>query len=190
MRQLCFYGNPVLRKKCKEVTDVNDPHVKKVIKDLKEVTIQKDGAGLAANQIGYDVRIFANAYAKKVDREGYPLLLDEPEVYINPKIVKRSKRKFTRMEGCLSIPGMHAEVVRDYEIVVEFLDEQGNKHVSTEKKWRAKCIQHEIDHLDGILYTDLVSEEDKARIEPQLVALEAQTKMEMGAPANPNDFFM
>ena len=190
MRQMCYYGNPVLRKKCIEVTDINDPHIQKVIKDLKEVCRAHNGSGLAANQIGYDVRIFVNDLSEKVDSEGYPFTLEESEVYINPVIKKISKRKFIRNEGCLSLPGVSAEVERPYEIVVEYLNEKGEKIVAKERKWRAKCIMHEVDHLDGVLYIDHISDQDKKRMEPALVALESKTKKDLNRPVSSNDFFI
>jgi len=178
MRSLCYYGNPILKKRCKEVEEIT-PEIEKVIADLKEVCLAHNGSGLAANQIGYDVRIFVNDLSEKVDREGYPYSLGEPEVYINPVIKKRSDRKFIRNEGCLSIPGVSAEVVRSHEIIIEFTNEKGERVTRKEKKWRAKCLEHETDHLDGILYIEKISKEDYDRIAPSLMALEAKTKRDL-----------
>ncbi|MCH9621361.1 MAG: Peptide deformylase [Chlamydiia bacterium] len=183
MRSLCYYGNPVLKKKCKEVTEIND-EVKKIIKDLKEVCLAHNGSGLAANQIGYDLRIFVNDLSEKIDKEGYPYCLDNPEVYINPVITKYSDRQFIRNEGCLSLPGVSAEVSRSHDIVIEFTNEKGERITKKEKKWRAKCLQHELDHLDGKLYIEIISKEDLERMTPQLLALEARTKKGMISSSN------
>jgi peptide deformylase len=187
MRSLCYYGNPVLRKMCKEVTEIT-PHVQRVIQELKEVVRRHNGSGLAAPQIGYDLRIFVNDLSEKTDEDGYPLILEETEVYINPKITKFSKRKFIRDEGCLSIPGMSAEVVRSYDIEIEYMNEKGEKVVAKEKKWRAKCLQHELDHVNGILYIDHISKGDMQRISPSLISLEAKTKKNLNSTVSPSDF--
>lgn len=188
MKELCYFGDNVLRKKCKEVEEIN-PFILNVIKELKETVKAHNGAGLAAPQIGYDLRIFINVFDKKTDAEGFPLALEEPEVYINPKIVKFSKRKFLKPEGCLSIPGVTIDVERAYEIDIEYMNLAGEKVLSKkEKKWRAKCLQHEMDHLDGVLFIDHISKEQLHQVTPTLVSLEKRTKQNKNKTINAKDF--
>ncbi len=138
-----IWGDPVLRKKASAV-DKLTPADKKLIKDMFETMDAADGAGLAAPQVGVSKRIF-------VFRIG-----DEHHALINPKIVRREGHR-TGDEGCLSIPGVQARVKRAKRVVVTGRD-QNNKPVeweledSDETGRAATCVQHEIDHLDGIMY--------------------------------------
>lgn len=188
MRDVRYYGSPVLRKKCKEVQEITS-HIQKVIADLKECVMEQEAAGLAAPQIGYEERIFVNMYSDQVDRRGYPYLLEEPEVYINLKITRFSKRKITKSEGCVSVPGFRGDVERAYDIDIEYMDEDGNMQTKRNlKRWQAQCIQHELDHLDGILFIDHLSERERAKVEGILLALEKQTKEKMSQSADMSDF--
>ncbi|MCH9811921.1 peptide deformylase [bacterium] len=176
MKELCYLGEPVLRKKCKEVEEIT-PFVKKVINELISTVKAQNGAGLAAPQIGYDLRIFVNIWGKETEEDGYPEVLEEPEVYINPVITRFSEKKFVKPEGCLSIPGVTVDVSRSYDIDIEYTNRDG-KRVTSKKEhtWRAKCLQHEIDHLNGILFIDYFSEAQKKKVASQLIALEKRTK--------------
>jgi peptide deformylase len=107
------------------------------------------GVGLAAPQVGVMERIFV----WEVEEEHGAL--------INPEIVKRSRNKFTEDEGCLSLPGLVYPVERDYEVVVRALDESGNEIEITGEDLLARVFQHEIDHLDGVLFIDRISEEER-----------------------------
>ena len=176
MKELCYLGEPVLRKKCKEVKEIT-PFVKKVIDELLETVKAQNGAGLAAPQIGYDLRIFVNAFGKEMDPDGFPSALEEPEVYINPVITRFSEKKFVKPEGCLSIPGVTVDISRSYDIDIEYTNEEGGKVTSKgEHTWRAKCLQHELDHLNGILFIDYFTEEQTKDVQSQLIALEKRTK--------------
>lgn len=146
--------NPILRKKAKEVNKI-DKKVQKVFKDLIDTLIaQKEpkGAGLSAPQIGQSVRIFAIMTKGK------------PKIFINPVIVKQSKKTLSRvlpkeklyLEGCLSIPKYYSFVDRSYKITISYLDESGKRQKATYKSTSAAYIQHEYDHLEGILFVDHV----------------------------------
>ena len=175
MRPLCYYGAPVLRKKCKQVTEIT-PFIEGVIKEMKQAVKEHNGAGLAAPQIGYDLRIFVNVFSKETDEDGNPLSLQDPEVYINPSIVNFSKKNFSAPEGCLSIPGISCEIERPDRIDIEYTSIDGKKKISkNEKGWRSKCFQHEIDHLDGILFIDRLPEKELKKIEPLLVSIKKKT---------------
>lgn len=185
-----YLGDPVLRKKCKPVNEIT-PFILNVIKEMKEANKIKDGAGLAAPQIGYDLRIFINAYSKENDSDGYPILLKDAEVYIDPVITKSYRRKWYRNEACLSIPGVSGEVQRAYEIDIEYTNIQGERVVAKkEKGWRARCLQHEMDHLNGLLYIDHMTKSNYKKIEPALTLLEAQTKEKMNKTISPEDFII
>ena len=175
MRPLCYYGNPILRKKCKEVKEIT-PFVKKVIDEMIEAVRGHNGAGLAAPQIGYDLCIFVNVFSRESDEDGNPLALDDPEVYINPSIVKISKKKFSASEGCLSIPGISYEIERPDKIDIEYTAVDGQRKISkNEKGWRSKCLQHEIDHLNGILFIDYLPKQELKKIQPLLFSIEKKT---------------
>lgn len=138
-----IWGDPVLRKKAQAV-DKLTPADKKLIADMFDTMDAADGAGLAAPQVGVSKRIF-------VFRVG-----DERHALINPKIIRREGQK-TGDEGCLSIPGVQAKVKRAKRVVVTGRDEKGKPvewdlEDSEDTGRAATCVQHEIDHLDGVMY--------------------------------------
>jgi peptide deformylase len=137
---------PILHKKSDKVKDF-DEETLKIIVNLEETlwNTREKGVGLAAPQLGYTKRIFAAHRILKKDVD--PLRY----VFINPEITKRSTAQEIGWEGCLSIPDTYCKVQRSKEIVVEFLDKSGNKQKLKTSGFFARVIQHEIDHLDGIL---------------------------------------
>ncbi len=137
-------GNPVLKKKSKSVAKITPKH-HKLIRDMVETMIEAPGIGLAAPQVGILERIIV-------------LIVDEKIIcVINPKIVKKSGKQ-TCNEGCLSVPGLEAPVERYEKVTVKGLDKSG-KPVSYEvEEIDAVVFQHEIDHLDGILFVDKVKD--------------------------------
>ncbi len=137
------YPNPVLRKKCQEVTEITD-EIRNLSQDMKETVEQKDGLGLAAPQIGELKRIIIIQTA------------NGPEVFINPKITRKSKGTEIREEGCLSFPGLFLKIKRAGEIEMEFLNLRGEKKEMKAGGLSARIFQHEIDHLDGILLIDRI----------------------------------
>ena len=142
------FGDPVLRERAGEITKITDVH-RRLIKDMIDTMRDAPGVGLAAPQVGVMERIFV----WEVEEEHGAL--------INPEIVKRSRNKFTEDEGCLSLPGLVYPVERDYEVVVRALDESGNEIEITGEDLLARVFQHEIDHLDGVLFIDRISEEER-----------------------------
>ncbi len=139
-----IYPDPVLRKKASEVKGIS-PEIKKLAEDMKETMLKKDGVGLAANQVGELKRIIA------VQTEG------EPAVFINPKIIKRSKETEKMEEGCLSLPGIWLEVKRARDVEMEALDLEGKRINIKAAGFTARVFQHEIDHLNGVLIIDKMS---------------------------------
>jgi peptide deformylase len=143
LRPLHLLGSPVLRQHSTEVPVVDD-QVRRLVEDLYETMDAAKGVGLAANQIGVARRVAV------VDADG------DRFVMINPTIVDTEGRA-TAEEGCLSIPEIYGEVTRPDRVVIEALDLDGNPFRKDAAGLKARAIQHEIDHLDGILFLDHLS---------------------------------
>ena len=147
VRTLHLLGSPVLRQKSASVAKV-DNAVRQLVDDLFETMRAAKGVGLAANQIGVARRVAV----VDIGEEDPP-----PLVLINPVIVERGDDDETAEEGCLSIPEIFGDVTRPLRIVVEALDQQGKRSRTEAHGYKARAIQHEIDHLDGILFLDHLS---------------------------------
>ncbi len=145
-REIVLYPNPILKKVCRAVERVDD-QVLEVVQDLSDTLEASPGVGVAAPQIGFDLRIFA----VDVGDKGHGRLL-----LINPELVRGEGRKIGR-EGCLSIPEFTANVARYTSVVISALDPQGERRVIQSSGFEAVCLQHELDHLDGILFLDRVA---------------------------------
>jgi peptide deformylase len=150
----------------KEITD----EIKQLAQDLMDTVMDKDGAGLAAPQIGYTVRMFVSRYDNGADDEGWPILCPS-KVYINPKLSNPSSEMHTHGEGCLSIPGIYEDVTRPISIDVEAMDLEGNIFTETATGWRARNIMHENDHINGVLYVDRIPSNRRKKIEGALRAI-------------------
>lgn len=133
-------GDEILRKKCKEVEVINDK-ILTLLKDMAETMYKADGVGLAAPQVGILKRIVV------IDAGDGLIEL------INPKIVEKSGQQ-VRIEGCLSVPGVYAEVERPAKVVVEALNSKGEKIRVEGQELLATALCHELDHLDGVLFKD------------------------------------
>jgi len=147
VRSLHLLGSPVLRQKAAPVARVDDV-VRQLVDDLFETMRAAKGVGLAANQIGVARRVAV----VDIGEEDPP-----PFVLINPVILERSDEIETAEEGCLSIPDIFGDVDRHARVVVEALDRDGQLVRAEAKGYKARAIQHEIDHLDGILFLDHLS---------------------------------
>ena len=150
--ELYTYPHKVLTKKCEEVEIVDD-EVRKFLDDMLETMYHDKGVGLAAPQVGVSKRIIV--IDDKVTEEGEPG--PHPLYMVNPEIIKKSDDMILFNEGCLSVPGQSAEVERHRAVSVEYLDYDGNKKVLDAEDFLAVIIQHETDHLDGVLYIDRIS---------------------------------
>jgi peptide deformylase len=142
------FGDPVLRERARDVDKITDVH-RRLIEDMFETMRDAPGVGLAAPQVGVLERIFV----WEVE--------EQHGVLINPEIVKRSRKRFTEDEGCLSLPGLVYPVERNFEVVVRALDENGDRIELTGEDLLARVFQHEIDHLDGVLFIDHLDEPDR-----------------------------
>ena len=146
IRQIRLLGDPVLRESCREIEAVDD-EVRALIEDLQETMYDADGIGLAAPQVGVARRVFVF----DVREEEHP-----PGVMINPRIVS-SSGSIRESEGCLSIPDLTEVVERHERVVVEGLDAEGNPVRLEADGLLSRCLQHESDHLDGVLFFDRIS---------------------------------
>ncbi|HYW94118.1 MAG TPA: peptide deformylase [Bacteroidales bacterium] len=155
-------GNSVLRKKCKEV-DEQHPGLDTLIDNMWDTLYAADGAGLAAPQVGMDLRIFladsktSYKYLDEDEREWFIGDKGITETFINPVITSRSQETWSDDEGCLSIPGIWDEVERPLTITIEYYDRNFEKQVKEYSGKTARVIQHEYDHLEGILFSDYLS---------------------------------
>lgn len=147
VRTLHLLGSPVLRQQSAPVVQVDDA-VRQLVDDLLETMRAAKGVGLAANQIGVARRV---AVVDIGDEDPPPLVL------INPRIVERGDEDETAEEGCLSIPEIFGDVTRSAHVIVEALDQDGRPFRAEAHGYKARAIQHEIDHLDGILFLDHLS---------------------------------
>lgn len=136
-------GNPILIEGAKIIVEnPKSDEIKRLISDMKETMEKNDGVGLAANQVGQQFRLFVLGYEKIF------------KVFINPKIKKYSSGQVEVEEGCLSVPGIFGIVKRPEKVLIEALNENGNKVEYWAEGLEARIIQHEIDHLNGILFVD------------------------------------
>lgn len=162
------YGHPVLRKKATDV-DRNDEELEKFINDLFETMYRSDGIGLAAPQVGKSVRIFVIDGSVLGDDE--PELAGFKKVFINAYIREKDGEVVPMTEGCLSIPNLREEVNREERIRIEYYDENWEFHNEVYEGYQARIIQHEYDHLDGIMFTDKVSALRKRLLKGKLLAI-------------------
>ncbi len=152
-------GDDILRKKSEIVTDF-DEKLNKFVDDMIDTMIAYDGIGLAANQVGVDKRIFV-IYYKLIDKTKDFLVL------INPELTA-FEGKYEYEEGCLSVPGIFENVIRPEKVEVKFQDIDGNEHKIEADGLLARVIQHENDHLDGILFIDRIPKTRLKLLQPQL----------------------
>jgi peptide deformylase len=150
------YGDPVLKKVAHDI-DPHYPDLERLIDDMFETMYDAQGVGLAAPQIGLPIRLFvvdATPFAEdEEDAEGQKVK-DFKEVFINARITERGGEEWPFNEGCLSIPGIREEVFREDEIHITWYDRNWNRREATLDGYAARVIQHEYDHIEGILFTD------------------------------------
>jgi len=148
-REIIIVPHPTLRKKADRITDFG-PELQELVDDMITTLHQASGAGLAAPQVNVSQQVILVEYGSDEDEEIPPILY----VTVNPKITRFSQEIVNGAEGCLSIPGFMGELERAQEIVVEGQDRYGKPLKMKFKGWIARIFQHEIDHINGILFTD------------------------------------
>lgn len=165
------YGDPVLRKKGQEITP-DYPQLKELITNMFETMEGANGIGLAAPQIGLDIRLFIVDVSPLASDEDYADIVEElkdfRKVFINAKIIEETGEEWKFNEGCLSIPEVREDVKRKDTILIEYYDENFQKHTETYSDIRARVIQHEYDHIEGILFTDKLSSLKKKLVKGKL----------------------
>ena len=164
------YGSDVLREKAKEV-DINaygiKEEIKRLVEDMFETMYQADGVGLAAPQVGRLIRVLVVDGSPLADDE-VPELKGFKRALINPVIVEESEETVEYSEGCLSIPDIHADVVRPEKIKVTYLDENLDAKEELFEGFACRMVQHEMDHLDGILFVERIAPIRKKMIQSKL----------------------
>lgn len=166
-----IYGQPVLRKVTQDIDPDNYPKLNELIDNMFETMYLAEGVGLAAPQVGLTDRIFV-VDLSPVASEEHPEFRDFKKVFINAHITERKGELELIEEGCLSIPGIHEKVPREGEIRIEYLNENLQPHNETYSGYMARVIQHEYDHLDGVLFVDKISPLRKRMVKSKLTHME------------------
>ena len=152
LREIITLPHPTLRRKAHKVTDFG-PELQTVVDDMVETMRQAPGVGLAATQVNVPLRIIVVEYGSEEDEEAPKKLY----IVINPEITRPSPETVLGTEGCLSVPGIVGEVERVEALTVKGLSRRGQPITIKAKGWLARIFQHEIDHLDGIVFVDRVT---------------------------------
>jgi peptide deformylase len=187
--QIVHYCDPILRRKGDKIT-MFDAFLRELSAEMIATMHEANGIGLAAQQIGralqlcvIDLRKAQVDFTWELDGAKPPLDLFMPLTIVNPELsVARNTDEYLYEEGCLSFPNIRGDVARPDEITVKFQDENGVPHVLRCDGLLARCIQHEADHLNGILFIDRMDKKVRAAIEPEIRAL-AKTTRDAKKPA-------
>ena len=174
---ITMFGDKILRKKVNKVKIV-DKEIIVLITNMFDTMRNANGIGLAANQVGANKSIFIVDISNVEEHEEF-----KPSVFINPKIVKYSEEKIVIEEGCLSIPDIRADVERPEAITIEYQDAELQKQTMDAENLLARVIQHEYNHLLGILFTDLVDDEMKKRFKKPLAKIKKR-KIDIDYPVS------
>jgi len=185
--EIVKYGHPVLRQKGAHIGKVT-LDVKKLITDMFETMNANHGVGLAAQQVGHVLQVTVIDVREVKDRpswlelDGKPVEVNEhmPLVLINPEL-KPEGESVAGGEGCLSFPEIYAEISRPESVTVKALDKKGKPIEFRCGGLLARVVQHETDHLNGILFIDRMTRKTKEELRPELDALQAKTKAELAA---------
>ncbi len=166
------YGDPVLRKVGTEI-DKYYPNLKELITNMKETMKNARGVGLAAPQIGKAIRLFivdTSPFGEddQLDEKEQAFLKSFKKVFINPIITNEEGNEWAFSEGCLSIPNINEDVFRNEKLTIEYFDENFKKHIENLNGLAARVIQHEYDHIEGILFTDKLSSLKKRLLKKKL----------------------
>ena len=158
MLEIVTLGHPALRRRADPIPEVT-PEVRRLAGEMLDAMKQREGIGLAATQVNRMVRMFVT---KAPD--------DRERVFINPQIVRTAIDTEAGEEGCLSIPGPRAEVKRAAAVRVQARNRRGRRFIIDAQGMLARVIQHELDHLNGVLFIDHLSEAEQARVQREYAA--------------------
>ncbi|PWL29448.1 MAG: peptide deformylase [Fluviicola sp. XM-24bin1] len=183
------YGDPVLKKEAEEIEE-NYPKLDELIENMFETMYQASGVGLAAPQIGLSIRLFivdGTSFAEDAEEDPKAKNMEDfKKVFINPIIEEETGEKWGFAEGCLSIPTIREEVFRKEEVTISYYDQNWKLHEETFDGYKARIIQHEYDHVDGVLFTDHLSPLKKRLITKKLTNIskgEVEHNYKMKFPA-------
>ncbi len=165
---ITIYGDQLLRKKAKEI-DKDNPKLKEIIENMWETMYYSDGVGLAAPQVGMSIRLFLIDASSGADEE--PELKGFKKVFINAEIHETAGEEWVMNEGCLSLPEIREDVTRKDEVRIRYFDENFVQHEETFKGFAGRVIQHEYDHLEGVLFIDYLSPLRKRLLKSKLNAI-------------------
>ena len=179
MLPITIYGDKILRKKANKVTEV-DLKTIELIKNMFDTMRNANGIGLAANQVGADKSIFVIDISPVEGHED-----SKPLAIINPQIIKRSEEKVKIEEGCLSIPDIRVEIDRPEAITILYQDTDLKEHTLEADGLLARVMQHEFDHLQGVLFTDLISDIEKKKLKKEINKIRRR-KIEISYPITEN----
>lgn len=170
IRSIIAYGDPVLKQKAEKISLRQINELKLLIRDLWDTMYNAKGVGIAAPQIGVSKAVFVADFSFFKDEENFfqEELINMKQVFINPIIVKEKGEDFTYPEGCLSIPNISENVVRKSSLKINFLDENLVMQEMECSGIIARVIQHEYDHLQGILFTDKLSYKKRKYLKEEL----------------------
>jgi peptide deformylase len=160
-----LYGSNVLREETKPVTP-GYPDLKQLISNMYETMNKAEGIGLAAPQVGIAIRLFVVDATSMADE--YPEVRDFKKVFINPTIIETSGEPFSSQEGCLSIPNIREEVVRDSIVKIKYFDENFNEHTDVYDGVISRIVQHEYDHVEQTMFIDRLSQLKKKLLKRKL----------------------
>lgn len=163
-----IYGQPVLRASAEDITP-DYPNLKALIDNMYETMDRADGCGLAAPQIGLPIRLVV--IDLDIMSDEYPQYKGYRRTFINPHIIETNEETDTMDEGCLSLPGIHESVKRPTRIHVKYLDADWKEHDEWVDGFEARCMQHEFDHLEGVMFIDHLSGLRKQMIKGKLGAM-------------------
>ncbi len=174
VRTITLYGDPVLRRKCSPIDSVTDD-IRQLADDMIETMRDAEGVGLAAPQVGVSLQLAVvdvsveDESVTRVELDGKPVTLAavSPLVFLNPELELTSEREL-RVEGCLSIPDVRAPVSRPASVIMRYTDLDGQPHTLAADGLLARAIQHETDHLNGILFLDRLTTAAKMSARRQL----------------------
>ena len=162
------FGAPILRKKCVDITP-DYPELDTVLDNMWETMYEAHGVGLAAPQINKGIRLFLIDTTPFIEDEEETEEVIVKQVFINARIIEETGKEWDFNEGCLSIPDVREDVSRKPTITIEYMDENFKKHTDTYEGLTARVIQHEYDHIDGILFTDKLTALRKRMIKGKLI---------------------
>lgn len=172
---LAYYGDPILRRNGDIVEQIT-PELRTLIEEMIETMDVNDGIGLAAPQVHHSIRLFI--LRTPMEKEDGKFDFGEVEVFINPEIISHGQELWKRDEGCLSIPGIRAEVERPIDISVTYSNLEGEKVQKELKGLHARMFMHENDHINGILYVDHLDAAERESLEPFLNKIQSRIHTE------------